>query len=125
MIKVLLLKPQVILENPHHYLELALGAAAQMYKDGNYDRAVEILIGMFNLDGIEEGEREVSQTDYCHTITLMEILAVLSLLKMGATSLTFDYIEAALQNIDTYLSEEKLYVTMGDALLNLGFSLVN
>lgn len=126
-IKMLLLRPKVIMQNPHYYLELALGAAARLYKDGDYEAAVEILIGMFNLDGIEEdeGESEVSLTYYCQTIILMEVLTALSLLKIGAASLAFDYIEAVVQNIDTYLSEEKQYVTMRDALLNLGFSLVN
>ena len=125
MIKILLLKPQVILENPYYYLEVALGAAAQMYKDGDYETAIEILIGMFELDGIEEGETAVPPTHYCHTVTLMEILTVLSLLKMEATRLAFDYIEAAVQNIDTYLNEEKLYASLVDSLLELGHSLIS
>lgn len=125
LVKVLLLKPQVILKNPHYYLKLSLGAAAQLYKETDYETTIEILISMFELDGIEEGESTVPPMDYCHTITLMEILLTLCLLKKGALGLAFDYIESAVKNIDTYLSDEEIYASLADALLELGHSLIS
>ena len=39
-IRMLLLKPVVIMKNPHYYLDLALGAAAKLYKDCDYETAI-------------------------------------------------------------------------------------
>ena len=64
-------------------------------------------------------------TEYCHTLTLMEVLMVLCLMKMEIPCLAFDYIEAAVQNIDTYLSEEQLYITLSNTLLDLAHTIVS
>ncbi len=123
-IRMLLLKPGVTMKNPHYYLDLALGAAAKLYKDCDYETVIEILIGVFELDGIEDGENAESPLDYCKTVVLMEILLTLCFLKKGAVGLAFDYIEVAFQNIDTYLAEDKLYNALAENLLELGHSLI-
>lgn len=122
-VKVILLKPQVIQDNPHYYLELALGAAAGLYKSGDHEAAAHILNDVLQLDGMDEVEC-TDPTEYCHTLTLMEVLMVLCLMKMEIPSLAFDYIEAAVQNIDTYLSEEQLYITLSNTLMDLAHTIV-
>ncbi|MBP5303212.1 MAG: aminoacyl-tRNA hydrolase, partial [Bacteroidales bacterium] len=122
--KVILLKPQVIQENPHYYLDLSLGAAAGLYKSGDHEAAAHILNDVLQLDGMDEVEC-TDPTEYCHTLTLMEVLMVLCLMKMEIPSLAFDYIEAAVQNIDTYLSEEQLYITLSNALMDLAHTIVS
>ena len=122
-VKVILLKPQVIQENPHYYLDLSLSAAAGLYKSGDHEAAAHILNDVLQLDGIDEVEC-ADPTEYCHTLTLMEVLMVLCLMKMEIPSLAFDYIEAAVQNIETYLSEEQLYITFSNILMDLAHTIV-
>lgn len=123
-VKVVLLKPQVIQENPHYYLDLALGASAGLYKSGDHEAAVHILNDVLQLDGMDEVEC-ADPREYCHTLTPMEVLMVLCLMKMEIPSLAFDYIEAAVQNIDTYLSEEQLYITLSNTLMDLAHTIVS
>ena len=122
-VKVILLKPQVIQENPHYYLDLSLGAAAGLYKSGDHEAAAHILNDVLQLDGMDEVEC-ADPTEYCHTLTLMEVLMVLCLMKMDIPRLAFDYIEAAVQNIETYLSEEQLYITFSNILMDLAHTIV-
>ena len=123
-VKVVLLKPQVIQENPHYYLDLALGAAAGLYQSDDQEAAAHILNDVLQLDGMDEVEC-TDPTEYCRTLTLMEVLMVLCLMKMEIPSLAFDYIEAAVQNIDTYLSEEQLYITLSNTLMDLAHTIVS
>lgn len=49
---------------------------------------------------------------------------VLCLMKREISSLAFDYIEAAVIKIDTYLSEEQLYPTLSNTLKDLAHTIV-